>query len=137
MKQTEQNSRSETEIQLLYNPSNQLSHCCLEPPNSFSSIAKTVLFAGLGGWEFITPGMLLWLSYLQLFSLFLWYNANMTHDTMIHFVDSKGKWGVHLSMSVLAASHLDFQQQSPMRGPSPAEIPCLPFFNIPGLTLYE
>lgn len=29
-------------IQNQYNPSNQLSHFCLKPPNSFSSFAKTV-----------------------------------------------------------------------------------------------
>lgn len=37
---------------------------------------------------------------------------------MMYFVESKGKWAVHLSMSVLAASHLVFQQQSSMRGPA-------------------
>lgn len=72
---------------------------------------QSVLFTGLGGWEFIIPGMFLRLSYLQLFSLFLWYNADMTHDAMKHFVESKGKWAVHLSVSVLAASHLVFQQE--------------------------
>lgn len=39
----------------------------------------------------------------------------MTHDAMKHFVESKGKWAVHLSMSVLAASHVVFQQQSSIR----------------------
>lgn len=95
-----------------------------------------VLFTGLGGWEFITPGMLLWLSYLQLFSLFLWYNANMTHGTMMHFVESKGKWAVHLSVCAGCIPSCCLTTQLYERT-NPAGIPCLPFSSTPGLTLYE
>lgn len=74
-----------------------------------------MLFTGIRRWEFITLWIPLWLSYLLFFTLFLWYNMNMIHNTMLPFVESKGKWAVQLWVSVLVASHLAFWQYYSVR----------------------